>query len=119
VSTIQSINELFRRFKPDAALDIRATYLFSVHGEGGGSWLVKIADGTCDVSPCDTRQNGDSSKIPADCAIAVNINDLDLIISGQMSAMTAALSGLLSIEGELGLAMQLLPVFFEAETQTV
>ena len=38
---------------------------------------------------------------------------LAMIIDGKMSAMTAALSGVLSIEGELGMAMKLVPVFFE------
>jgi len=118
VSTIQTINELFKRFKPDAARSLNATYLFSVSGEGGGSWLVKIADGTCDFAPYVDNIN-DNGKMPADCSISVHINDLELIISGQMSAMTAALSGLLAIEGELGLAMQLLPVFFETEAQVV
>jgi putative sterol carrier protein len=116
---MQSINELFKRFKPDAARSLNATYLFSVSGEGGGSWLVKIADGTCTVAPYVDNTNNDNGKMPADCSISVHVNDLELIISGQMSAMTAALSGLLAIEGELGLAMQLLPVFFEAEAQTV
>ena len=111
MSTLQSVNELFKRFKPDAAASINATYLFSVKGEGGGAWLVKIADGKYDIVP----YIDSSGTMPADCAISVDINDLDLIISGQMSAMTAALSGILSIEGELGLAMQLLPVFFEAQ----
>lgn len=114
MSTVQSINELFKRFKPDAARSLNATYLFSVSGEGGGSWLVKIADGTCDYVPYVGNNGNDIAKSPVDCSISVHINDLDLIISGQMSAMTAALSGILSIEGELGLAMQLLPVFFES-----
>jgi len=119
VSTIESIHQLFQRFKPDAATDLNATYLFTVHGEGGGSWLMKIAGGTCEVSPYEGPQNNDNEKLPADCAISVNGSDLDLIMSGQMSAMTAALSGLLAIDGELGLALQLLPVFFEQEAQVV
>jgi putative sterol carrier protein len=111
VSTI--LNQLFARFKPEAATSLNATYLFSVNGDGGGRWLVKIANGACEVIPY--VDNNGTDKMAADCAISVHINDLDRIISGQMSAMTAALSGLLSIEGELGLAMQLLPVFFEPQ----
>jgi putative sterol carrier protein len=51
----------------------------------------------------------------ADCLISVEADDLEEIIAGRLSAMTAALSGVLSIEGELGLAMQLVPVFFEGQ----
>jgi hypothetical protein len=36
-----------------------------------------------------------------------------------MSAMTAALSGILSVDGSLGLAMQLVPIFFEGQTHNL
>lgn len=113
MSAFQSINELFKRFKPDAARNLNATYLFSVRGEGGGSWLVKIANGKCDYTPYIGNATENNDKPPADCSISVHINDLELIISGRMSAITAALSGILAVEGELSLAMELVPVFFE------
>ena len=112
----QTINELRKRFKPDAARDLNATYLISVQGEGGGAWLVKIARGECEFVPYVGLPAAENNKIPADCAISVHVNDLELIISGRLSAMTAALSGVLAIEGELGLAMQLVPVFFEGQS---
>lgn len=108
------INELRQRFKPEAASDLNATYLFSVKGEGGGDWLVKIAEGKCDFVPYLNTNNGASNKA-ADCSISIHVNDLELIISGRLSAMTAALSGILAIEGELGLAMQLIPIFFDRQ----
>ncbi len=51
VPAAQTINELRKRFKPDAARNLNATYLISVQGEGGGNWLVKIADGQCEFVP--------------------------------------------------------------------
>lgn len=74
--------------------------------------LTKINDGQVtfeDVSN-DTDANG-----KADCVISVNSDDLQQILEGNMSAMTAALSGVLAIEGELGLAMQLVPIFFDGQ----
>jgi SCP-2 sterol transfer family len=113
----ETINELRKRFNRQAAGDICATYLFTVNGEGGGSWLTKIAKGSCEfilqtgIKGAKT-DIGPETNIEPDCMISVESSDLELIMSGRLSAMTAALSGVLAIEGELGLAMQLVPIFF-------
>jgi hypothetical protein len=104
------MEELRKRFKPENARNLTATYLFIVRGNGGGSWLTKIQQGDLEFEPHDPE------AVPnADCTISVDAEDLELILEGKMSAMTAALSGVLAIEGELGLAMQLVPIFFEGQ----
>jgi len=108
-----TINELRKRFNADAARGVSATYKITVRGDGGGSWLVKIQNGGCEF----IKQDGTNSGA-ADCTISAESSDLEMIMDGKMSAMTAVLSGLVSIEGELGLAMQLLPIFFEGQTPT-
>ena len=108
-----AIQELQRRFKPEAARNLTATYMITIRGEGGGSWLTRIVEGTCEFIP--HQGEAPSQSAPADCFISVNADDLEMIMSGRMSAMTAALSGVLAIEGELGLAMQLVPIFFEGQ----
>lgn len=110
MSAHERIEELRKRFKPENARNLCATYLLTIHGNGGGTWLTKISDGTLEFIP----QNGDANP-QADCMISVAEDDLDLIMTGRMSAMTAAMSGVLAIEGELGLAMQLVPIFFEGQ----
>lgn len=107
----QIIEELQKRFKPEAARNTKANYLISVRGEGGGNWLVKINNGQCEFAPY-TNQPANENDV--NCSISVDAHDLESIISGRLSAMTAALSGVLSIDGELGLAMQLVPIFFES-----
>lgn len=109
----ETIEELRKRFKPEAARNVTATYLFSIRGQGGGMWLTKISEGTVDFEKVD--EGFVNGKAPADCTISVSAEDLQLILAGKMSAMTAALSGVLAIEGELGLAMQLVPIFFEGQ----
>ncbi len=108
-----TIEELRKRFKPENARNLSATYLITIHGNGGGAWLTKINDGQCEFIPHD--QAADDGSQPADCLISVDAQDLELIMTGKLSAMTAALSGVLAIEGELGLAMQLVPIFFEGQ----
>ena len=114
VIAAKTIEELRKRFKPENARNLSATYLFTVNGQGGGAWLTKINNGQCEFMPHD-RSNDTNGSTIADCLISVNADDLEMIMSGKMSAMTAALSGVLAIEGELGLAMQLVPIFFEGQ----
>jgi putative sterol carrier protein len=107
----QIIDQLQKRFKPEKARNVNATYLISVRGDDGGNWLVKIKNGECEFLPYSGVAKGESNP---NCSIAIDSHDLESIITGRLSAMTAALSGVLSIDGELGLAMQLIPIFFES-----
>jgi putative sterol carrier protein len=108
------IEELKRRFNSAAAQNLSATYLLQIHGLEEGPWLTKIEMGTLEV----LRYEHGNSPDP-DCTISVSAEDLEMIMSGKLSAMTAALSGILSIDGELGLAMQLVPIFFEGQSYNV
>lgn len=108
------IEELKRRFNSNAAQNVSATYLLQITGLEDGPWLTKIDMGKLEVIPYE------HGKSPApDCTISVSAEDLEMIMSGKLSAMTAALSGMLSIDGELGLAMQLVPIFFEGQSYNV
>ncbi len=109
-----TIEELRKRFKAENARNLSATYLITITGQDGGSWLTIINEGTCEFIEHDRSKDVDGQP-PADCLISVDAEDLELIMTGKLSAMTAALSGILAIEGELGLAMQLVPIFFEGQ----
>jgi hypothetical protein len=108
VTSAGPIEELKRRFNSEAAQNLSATYLLDITGLGQGPWLTRIDMGSLEVIPYEPG----SSPEP-DCSISVAAEDLEMIMAGKLSAMTAAMSGLLSIDGELGLAMQLVPVFFD------
>lgn len=103
-----AIEELRKRFKSDEARDLSATYLIHVKGEGGGAWLTCITEGECHFIPHEIE----SQETKFDCAISIEAEDLAMIMDGRMSAMTAALSGALAVDGELALAMKLVPIFF-------
>lgn len=108
------IIELKKRFNPQAAKNVSATYLFQITGNGGGTFVAKIDGGQLEVFP---YEPGVSPE--ADCSISVSVDDLQAIMAGKMSAMTAALSGILSVDGSLGLAMQLVPIFFEGQNHNL
>jgi len=113
VPAVDTIEQLRKRFKPENARNLNATYLITIRGNDGGAWLTKIHDGVLEFEPHNPTDTAATSA--ADCLISVDADDLELIMDGKMSAMTAALSGVLAIEGELGLAMQLVPIFFEGQ----
>jgi predicted lipid carrier protein YhbT len=108
-----TIEELRKRFNPEHARNLNATYFITIRGNGGGAWLTKISSGTVEFVPFDATAAEHPPEV--DCSISVDAEDLEMIMTGRMSAMTAALSGVLAIEGELGLAMQLVPIFFEGQ----
>ena len=103
------IEELKRRFNAQAARDITANYLLCINGLENGPWLTKINCGKLEV-----MQFVAGSSPNPDCTISISAEDLELIMNGKLSAMTAAMSGMLAIDGELGLAMQLVPIFFNS-----
>jgi putative sterol carrier protein len=113
----ETITELRKRFNSTAAQNVTATYLFNVTGEGGGSWLTTIANGNCDFVP--VTNGGASGAKPVDCTISIDAQDMTMILDGRLSAMTAAMSGVLAIDGELGLAMQLVPIFFDNQAPLI
>lgn len=105
----EPMNELKKRFNPAAAKNVSATYLLQITGNGGGRWVAKVDCGNLDV-----KVHESTDKV--DCSISVSAEDLQMIMTGKMSAMTAALSGILSVDGSLGLAMQLVPIFFDGQS---
>ena len=109
----EKIEALQKRFNANENKNLSATYLITIKGEGGGSWLTKISNGACEFTA--QEPGSEEAKAKADCFISIDADDLEMILAGRMTAMTAAMSGILSIEGELGLAMQLVPVFFEGQ----
>ncbi len=91
------------RFRSDAADGVSAVYQFDLSGEDGGQYQLHVADRTCRV--CDgvhPSPNVTLSMAGKDC-IAV--------LEGQLSGMSALLSGRLKIEGDMGLAMRLAAFF--------
>lgn len=104
------VEELTRRFKPEAAANLNITYLINVRG--AGAYLTKINNGQVDFSQVDENEAQTNGRSLADCCISIDREDLEEIIKGKMSAMTAALQGLLNVQGDITMAMKLVPIFF-------
>ena len=76
------------------------SYLFDIEGEG--QWLVRVADGTLNV----TEGGGD-----ADATIETTAATFEKITAGEQNPTTAYMTGKLKIKGDMGAAMKLQKLF--------
>jgi predicted lipid carrier protein YhbT len=95
-------DELFaslpERFRSERAGDLRATYVFELEGEGGGSWTVRVADGSLSV---------EESASEADVTVRAKAEDWMAIVEGRMDPQLAYLTKRLRVTGNLQLALRL------------
>ena len=88
---------------PGRAEGMAGTYVFEVDGEGGGAWTVAFPEeGGLSVSAGAAEEPG--------CKIKVSVEDWNGILSGELDATTAFMSGKLMIEGDMAMAMKLQPI---------
>ena len=98
-------------FRSDKSGDLKATYLFTMEGEGGGQWNLAIADGRADST---------DGAPPADPDIEIKTkpaNWIDLS-TGDLNPITAVLPGpfqKVSLKGQMSLAMKLSELFTAEE----
>lgn len=108
------IAQLEKRFDPAIAGSHTIAYIFNVTGEEGGIWLLQIGNGKCQFVP--QKELPDDPRIP--CYITIDTRDLEMILDGRMTAMTATLAGMLAIKGDMNLAMLLVPMLFESRVNS-
>jgi putative sterol carrier protein len=87
------------RFRSERAGDLRATYVFELEGEGGGSWTVRVADGSLGVE--------EGSATEADVTVRAKAEDWIAIVEGRMDPQLAYLTKRLRVTGNLQLALRL------------
>ncbi len=103
-TTAQEIfDAMSNRFLPEQAGDLNATILFDLSGEGGGQWLLTVANGQATV----TR---DAVPNPTMTFIA-DASDYVAIIGGQLNPMQAFMQGKVKVKGDMSLAIRLMSFF--------
>lgn len=90
-------------FQPDKAKGISATLQFELTGEGGGTWVVKIADGQCAVT------EGGIDKPSA--SVSMEAADYLAIAQGKLDMAKAFIAGKIKVKGDMGLIMRLPDLF--------
>ena len=99
--------EFFRDVLPakidrDAAAGMHLVVQFDLAGEGGGIWLLEIADGTVAVTDCTAPVADATATVRASAA------DFTKIVNGELSGADAFISQQLAVDGDLDAAASLL-----------
>lgn len=86
---------------PERATAIDCCYQFNVSGDGGGTYVLNLKQGT-------TSDFLSTEPNPAaNCTISVSSADWVAIVNGEMDAMTAFMGGKVKVDGDLSQAMKL------------
>jgi putative sterol carrier protein len=91
---------LAAKIDPAQTAGMTNSYVFEI--AGAGTWTVKVADGTIDVS------EGDGG---GDCTIATSQEVFERMIRGEQNPTTAYMTGKLKVKGDIGAAMKLQKLF--------
>jgi putative sterol carrier protein len=90
-------------FQPDKAKGVDATFQFELTGEGGGTWVAKIADDQCTV----TEGGIDKPSV----SISMEAADYVAIAQGKLDMARAFMGGKIKVKGDMGLVMKLPDLF--------
>jgi putative sterol carrier protein len=90
-------------FRSDKGADMKATYQFTMEGDGGGQWALAIADGRADTT------DGEASE--HDIEIKTKPNLWIDLTTGELNAPMAIMTRKVKIGGNAGLAMKLSDLF--------
>ena len=102
-ATADFFDDLSKRGQEPLLGKMRATVRFDIaDGDRTERWLLAVSDGSLAV----TRGDGD-----ADCIIAANKADFDLVATGRRNPMAAALRGALTMDGNPRLLIRVQRLF--------
>ncbi len=91
------------RFRPEKAGDLKAVVQFDLSGEGGGQWVVTIQEGTLEVQEGRVDNPTTTIRMAADDYVALT--------QGKLNPVTAAMTGKIRVEGNMGVALRMQTLF--------
>lgn len=98
-----SIKEAMERtpeaFQPEKAAGVSAVIQYNFSGGEPGSWVVKIADGKCEVNEGTADTPSVTINSPSDVWLKILRRELD--------GATAFMSGQFTFTGDMGILMQM------------
>jgi putative sterol carrier protein len=87
------------RFRAERAGDLQAIYAFELTGDDGGSWSVRVGEGSLTVEQ--------GLAADADVTVTASAADWMAIVEGRMDPQLAYLTKKLRVSGNLQLALRL------------
>ena len=98
-----SLKEMYKSFRSEAAGNLNATYCFDISGEDGGKWTLNIKSGKCELLP--------GTVGTPSVTILISAQDWLLIQQGKLNSQMAFMMGKLRVSGDMSLAMKLQSIF--------
>jgi putative sterol carrier protein len=106
MATREEVEAMFphmqEKFDPAKAEGLDAVIQFELTGEGGGTYWLKIANGTLSY--------GDGADPTARMTVRGSTDDFVNLMNGKMQPMQAFMLGKIKVAGDTGLAMKLMPL---------
>jgi putative sterol carrier protein len=100
---ISSCKEYFEtvqeRFIPEHAKGVTATFVYELEGDGGGTWTIKVDDGTLTVAPGTVPDPTVTYKIKA--------SDYVNLANGDLNGAKAFLMRKLKVGGSIPMAQKM------------
>lgn len=107
MSVADDVNEIFEKmpqaFLPEKAANLNATIQLELSGEGGGNWVLKIANGTIAVTPGQTSAPNLTLTMAATDYIALS--------RGEANPVNLFMAGKIKLQGDMTLAMKFPEMF--------
>lgn len=107
MSIADDLNEIFSKmpeaFVPEKAAGIKAKIQLDLTGDGGGQWLINIADGQIAVTP----GAADSSNL----TLSMAAGDYVALSMGEANPVSLFMAGKIKVQGDVGLALKFQEMF--------
>jgi putative sterol carrier protein len=87
---------------PGAAVGLDLAVQFVLAGEGGGTWLLEVHDGSVKTSALD------EPTAEADATVRASAEDFTKIVNGELAGADAFISQQLAVDGDLDAAASLM-----------
>ena len=104
---VKSVSEYFEtlpaRFVQSAAKGVNATFQFELAGDGGGTWNVKVSDGTMAV--------GQGPAEAPTATLKMTAADYVKMVNGELNGTMAFMKGLLKVTGNVIMAQKMSSIF--------
>jgi len=99
----QLIQSLIKGFPPEKAAGLNADIQLHLTGDGGGDWVIRIADSKVSAAP--------GSASSPQLTVTAGLADIQAVTEGKLDGTAAFLQGKIKLSGDTGLAMRMVSLF--------